>query len=62
MPASISDIAGSIQANKTTGDLLMTGSRIGNGLQGQHNSPAPIGGADITEWMQGRCQGFDAVA
>lgn len=50
------DIVGSVQANKHTGGLEITGNRIGNGLQCQDNRPAPVGGGNIAKQKQGQCQ------
>ncbi len=50
------DIVGSVQANKNTGGLEITGNRIGNGLQCQDNRPAPVGGGNIAKQKQGQCQ------
>ncbi len=50
------DIMGSVQANKNTGGLEITGNRIGNGLQCQDNRPAPVGGGNIAKQKQGQCQ------
>jgi len=49
------DIVGSIQANKNTGGLVITGNRIGNGLQCQDNNPPPTGGGNIAKQAQGQC-------
>lgn len=50
------DIVGSIQANKNTGGLEITGNRIGNGLQCQDNNPPPVGGGNVAKQKQGQCQ------
>ena len=49
------DIVGSVQANKNTGGLEITGNRIGNGLQCQDNTPPPVGGGNIAKQKQGQC-------
>ncbi len=57
-PISLRDneIVGSVQANKNTGGLEITGNQIGNGLQCQDNNPPPVGGGNVAKQKQGQCQ------
>lgn len=50
------DIVGSIQANKNTGGLEITGNQIGNGLQCQANNPPPTGGGNVAKQKQAQCR------
>ncbi len=52
---STNGIVGSVQANKNTGGLEITGNQIGNGLQCQDNNPFPVGGGNVAKQKQGQC-------
>ncbi len=49
------DVVDSIQADKNTGGLEITGNMIGNGLQCRDNNPPPVGGGNIAKQKQGQC-------
>ncbi len=49
------EIVGSVQANKNVGGVEITGNLIGNGLQCQDNTPAPVGSGNIAKQFQGQC-------
>ncbi len=54
-------ITGSIQANKNTAGVDITGNDIDNGLQCQDNVPAPTGGGNTAKQAQGQCANLATI-